>query len=85
MNEVEETEGMFIDQNGMVFITGDVDTLHMNHADITDPDGTSVRRQCNMYLRNSPVQTVVCRTTLDSGQGNKDDHYLEAIVDNARK
>ena len=63
MNEVDETEGMFIDQNGMIFSTGDIDRVLMNHAVITDLERTSVRRQCNMYLRNLPVQTVVCRTT----------------------
>ena len=67
----------------MVVITGDIDSVHLNHADLTSKDGTPVRRQYNMLYRNLPVKTGVCRKSLDTGKGNYNDYYIEAIVNDA--
>ena len=54
-NDHNSQEGAFIDVNGMVSITENIDTVYFNHADRTTLAGTPVRRQFNAYYRNLDV------------------------------
>ena len=53
MNEDDETEGMFMDQNGMILITGDIDTVLLNHADGHHQPGRDI---CPSAVQHVPSQ-----------------------------
>ena len=89
LNDTDMTRGAFIDQNLMVVITEDVDVTFLNHADLTDKDGKSIRRQYNMYHRNLDVCRTISSISQNEATGdeliaNKPDQP-ENNEDNKRK
>lgn len=71
---------MSVDQNLMVIITEDIDTTHLNHADLTDKDGTPVHRQYNVLLRNlSVIRTVRRKSREDEDTDNRHTMMLAVI------